>query len=75
MNLFSTVKYLGVILQEHLEWQGHINSLLLKLNRAAGLLFKLWHYVPKFLLRTIYFSIFNLHLIYISFQGNLFFNL
>ena len=31
---------------------------------AAGLLSKIQYYVPKFLLRTIYFSIFNSHLIY-----------
>ena len=31
---------------------------------AAGLLSKIHYYVPKFLLRTIYFSIFNSHLIY-----------
>ena len=37
----------------------------IKLNRAAGVLSKIWHYAPKFLLRTIYFSIFNSHLIYI----------
>ena len=64
INLSSTVKYLGVILHEHLEWQGHINSLLIKLNRSAGLLSKIRHYVPKFLLRAIYFSIFNSYLIY-----------
>ena len=58
------MKYLGVILHEHLEWQGYINSLLIKLNRAAGLLSKIRHYVPKFLLRAIYFSIFNSYLIY-----------
>ena len=59
-----TAKYLGVILHEHLEWQGYINCLLIKLNRAAGLISKILHYVPKFLLRAIYFSIFNSHLIY-----------
>ena len=64
INLPSTVKYLGVILHQYLEWQGHINFLLIKLSRAAGLLSKIRHFVPKFLLRTIYFSIFNSHLIY-----------
>ena len=58
------MKYLGVILHEHLEWQGYLNFLLIKLSRAAGLLSDIQHYVPKFILRTIYFSIFNLHLIY-----------
>ena len=64
INLSTTVKYLGVILHEHLEWQGYVNSLLIKLSRTAGLLSRIRHYVPKFLLRTIYFSIFNSHLIY-----------
>ena len=63
-NLSMTVKYLGVILHEHLEWQGYINSLLTKPNRAADRLSKIQHYVQKFLLRTIYFSVFNLHLIF-----------
>ena len=64
INLSTTVKYLGVTLKKHLEWQGYINSLLIKLNSAPGLLSKIQHYAPKFLLRTIYFSIFNSHLIY-----------
>ena len=40
INLSTTVKHLGIILYEHLEWQGYINSLLIKLNRAAGLISK-----------------------------------
>ena len=35
-----------------------------KLNRAIGILSKIRHYVPKFLLKTIYYSLFNSHLIY-----------
>ena len=58
------MKYLGVILHEQSEWHGYVNSLLIKLSRTAGLLSRIRHYVPKFLLRTIYFSIFNSHLIY-----------
>ena len=64
INLSTIVKYLGVILHEHLEWQEYINSLLIKLSRVTDLLSKIRHYVLKFLLKTIYFSIFNLHLIY-----------
>ena len=60
----TTVKYLGVLLHEHLNWQPHIDSLVTKLSRAAGLLSKIRYYVPKYLLRTIYFSIFNSHMIY-----------
>ena len=35
-----------------------------KLSRATGLLAKIRHYVPKYLLRTIYYSLFNSHIIY-----------
>ena len=60
----TTVKYLGVLLHEHLNWQPHIDSLVTKLSRAAGLLSKIRYYLPKYLLRTILFSIFNCHMIY-----------
>ena len=35
-----------------------------KLSSSTGVLSKVRHYVPKHLLRTIYYSIFNVHLIY-----------
>ena len=60
----TTVKYLGVLLHEHLNWQPHIDSLVTKLSKAVGLLSKIRYYVPRYLLRTIYFSIFNSHMIY-----------
>ena len=55
----TKVKYLGVILQEHLEWNTHTNNLNTKLNRAIGLLVKIRRYVPKFLLRTLYYALFT----------------
>ena len=64
INTSSTVNYLGVLLHENLQWQTHIDSLITKLSRAVGLLSKIRYYVPKCLLRTIYFSIFNSHMIY-----------
>ena len=60
----KTVKYLGVILNENLLWQDHLNTLIPKLSRAVGLLSKIRYHTPKHLLRTIYFSIFNSHMIY-----------
>ena len=60
----NKVKYLGVILQEDLHWNKYLSNLGKKLSRSIGLLSKIRHYVPKHLLRTIYFSIFNSHLIY-----------
>ena len=60
----NQVKYLGVILQEDLHWNKYLSNLGKKLSRSIGLLSKIRHYVPKHFLRTIYFSIFNSHLIY-----------
>ena len=64
LNTSSTVNYLGVLLHENLQWQTHIDSLITKLSRAVGLLSKIRYDVPKYLLSTIYFSIFNSHMIY-----------
>ena len=60
------MKYLGVFLNDSLSWDTHLNTLILKLNRAIGLLAKIQHYMPKYLLKTIYYSLFNSHLIYAS---------
>ena len=60
----TNVKYLGVHLNNSLTWEIHFKNLQTKLNRAIGLLSKIRHYTPKSLLKTMYFSLFNSHLIY-----------
>ena len=57
------VKYLAVQLDQHLNWNEHIKNIIPKLSRAIGVLSKICHYIPKFLLKTIYYSIFNSQLI------------
>ena len=64
INPTTSVKYLGVHLSDSLTWEIHFKNLQAKLNRAIGLLCKIRHYAPKSLLKTIYFSLFNSHLIY-----------
>ena len=64
IKLSRTVKYLRAILNENLLLQDHLNTLIPKLSRAVGLLSKIRYHTPKYLLRTIYFSIFNSHMIY-----------
>ena len=60
----SQIKYLGVIRQDNLHWTMHLVNLKKKLSHSIGLLFKIRHYVPKHLFQTIYYSLFNSHLIY-----------
>lgn len=64
LPLSSSVRYLGVIIDEHLCWTKHLDLLASKLRRANGMLSNLRHYLPKYLLRSIYFALFHSHLAY-----------
>ena len=44
----SKVRYLEIILEEHLDWNLDINSLKCKLNRAIGILSKIQHSYQNF---------------------------
>ena len=55
----SNVKYLGVYLDEHLNWSNHVEALSAKLTRANGMLAKMRHYVDAKTIRNIYFGIFS----------------
>ena len=59
-----SVKYLGLTLQSDLLWKIQLTSLEKKLSTSTDLPSNIRHYVPKFLPRSIYNSIFNSHLIY-----------
>ena len=60
----SEVKYLGLILNEFLSWSTYYTLLKKKLNQAIGLLSKVRHFTSQHLLKTLYYSLFNSHLIY-----------
>ena len=55
----SSVKYLGIYIDEHLNWNTHLAELKPKLSRAVGMLSKLRHFVNKETLRMVYFGIFS----------------
>ena len=60
----TCTKYLGVLLDEHLLFKDHINTLKQKLNRANGILAKLRHHLPSDILKTVHYSLFDTHLRY-----------
>ena len=60
----SSVKYLGVLLDEHLTWSPQISHLQMKLNRAIGILSKLRYRANTHILKTVYHSLFETQLIY-----------
>ena len=60
----SSVKYLGVILDEGITWSEHIEHLTTKLSRNAGIFSKLRYYVNEEVLIKTYHALFNSHLQY-----------
>ena len=60
----KSVKYLGIKIDENLNWKQHIHDIAIKLNRANYLLFTIRNYVNKHILRTICFAIFDSHINY-----------
>ena len=57
----KATKYLGMVMDEHLTFKDHMDTVKLKLNRK-WFSAKLRHYVNPILLRTIYYAIFESHL-------------
>ena len=55
---------LGVLIDSHLNFSFHINSIATKLTRSIGMLAKIRHYVTKDTLCSIYFGIFSSILTY-----------
>ena len=57
-------KYLGIIIDEFLNWKSYFDVLRSKLGRSIGLLSKIRHFVSAKLLTAIYFAIFDSSLCY-----------
>ena len=67
----SCHKFLGIMLDEKLNFQNHINSICLKISRSIGILWKISEFIPPSALNTIYYSFIYPHLIYaIEVWGN-----
>ena len=52
------VKFLGVLLDEHLTWKYHITELSRKLARVSGVLFKIRYCLPINVLKSLYHAMF-----------------
>ena len=60
------VRYLGVLIDDKLNWNTHTNIVVSKFMGGNSILSKLRYYVSKEILRTIYFAIFYLYLTYVT---------
>ena len=49
-------KYLGILIDKNLNWKQHINEVKLRLSKGCAILSKIRHFVPKTILRSLYFA-------------------
>ena len=72
-RLYKTkyLRYLGIKIDENLNWKIHLHDLASKLNRANAVLAKLRHIVDSEVLRSTYYAIFYSHLNYVCIAWDL----
>ncbi len=49
--------FLGITIDEHLDWKVHIDNLSNKIARNVGVLNKLEHFLPVYIMKTLYSSL------------------
>ena len=60
----NSVKYLGIRIDNKLNWKAHINDIALKLIRANAMLYKVRDFVDAGILKSIYHALFESHIHY-----------
>ena len=60
----STVKYLGIYIDEELNFKYHITSIVAKISRGVGILYKIKNFLPTSTLLCVYYSHVHTHLSY-----------
>jgi len=65
----SSLTYLGVILDDKLNWKPQIEKLVTQLSKSCGMLVKLKHYTNISVLKSVYFALFHSYLTYSILTG------
>ena len=60
----NKTKFLGVIIDENLRFDSHINHINTKLARCNGILYKLNKFLPYHILKSLYFTLFHPYILY-----------
>ena len=63
-NPTTSARYLGIIIDDHLSFQSHINHLENKISRSVGVIAKLSYYLPHNTLITVCYTLIQSHLLY-----------
>ena len=64
IEVSDCVRYLGVLIGSKLLFKQHISMISIKLSRAVGIMYKLKHILPAYVLKQLYFAFFHPHLLY-----------
>ena len=64
VNRSSSIKFLGVLVDERLSWTDHINILENKLSKNLGLLYKSKYFLNANGIKSLYYSFFHSYLNY-----------
>ena len=59
-----SVKFLGIYLDDRLNFNDHVSYLLKKLSKTVGIMYKMSCFLPPHILRMLYFSLFYSQLNY-----------
>ena len=65
-----TVKYLGIYIDEELNSKYHITSIVAKILRGVGILYKIKNFLPTSTLLCVYYSLEHTHLSYGIIHGH-----
>ena len=60
----SQTKFLGIFVDEKLNWKSHINHVIGKVSRMVGILAKTSHFLTPAAMLTVYYSLIYPHLLY-----------
>ena len=60
----TIIKFLGVYIDQHLEWKTHVNFIAAKVSKSVGLLYKAKDYLPSNSLLTLYYALIYPYLTY-----------
>ena len=60
----KSIRFLGVYIEEKLNWQCHINILVRKLSRSAGILYNIGRCLPYNLRSSVFNALINSHIFY-----------
>ena len=65
LHPIESARYLGVIVDENLNWKNHVNDISHKLIRGNAILYKIRNFIKKGTWRTVYFAIFHSYINYV----------